>query len=185
MNSWTWKQKLLLYAAPVLLVVVAANQRYLVSDENLTSWIGGGFGMFATYPTETRRMSITLVTPDKSEFRILPAQLDDRVHLQGRMSRIEREAISHPSPARLRELARELAAADWIAVAEPGGKTSRLIPGLSRDFLGNRADTVPFPVSAVRVEVWKYVPDFQSRRVTHSRVAGVTEEAGSADDARR
>jgi len=180
MASLALRQRLLLCTAPVLLTVVAVTQRYLAHTTHVTSWAGGGFGMFATLPTENRRMSITLVTPDGAEMRLLPRQVADRVRLQGRMPRIEHEILAMPSQRQLETLARELADAEWIALRVPLGNTTRILPGLSQDFIGNRAETVPFPVKEVRVEVWDYDLNSQARKLDRFEVMTATAKAGDA-----
>ena len=63
---------------PLLLLLVAAFQIYLVHTANLTPWKGGGFGMFSTTDGNTNRSLRILVTgPQRSEYLILKGNLED------------------------------------------------------------------------------------------------------------
>jgi hypothetical protein len=181
MSSSEIKRRLLLNAAPLLLVVVACGQRYLAYAYGLTSWHGGGFGMFATIPaTETRKLTVTLIAPDGSDVRIPPLLVESRIPLRGRMTRIQRETLAFPAESRLRALAEELANAEWIGVRQTIGTTSVVFPQVSTDYTGNRAETTPFPLAAVTVTVWEYDLDSAARRLVRRELISVTAQARGA-----
>jgi hypothetical protein len=90
---------------PALLLVLGANQIFLAKTQHLSPWLGGGFGMFAS--TEDRRHRHLHLIEERPgvvrELRI-PESLHDRV----------RRALAHPTDWRLREVAREVAAASKL-----------------------------------------------------------------------
>ena len=63
---------------PILLLIVAAFQIYLVRTAHLTPWKGGGFGMFSTTDGNANRSLRILVTgPQRSEYLVLKGNLED------------------------------------------------------------------------------------------------------------
>jgi hypothetical protein len=85
---------------PALLLAVALNQIWLAFRADLTPWCGGGFGMFSTNDSRgARHLHAYGLSPGLRIELAVPIELAERV--QG--------AVTLPSDARLRALARDLA----------------------------------------------------------------------------
>jgi hypothetical protein len=73
----------LVWLPPILLAVVACAQIALTRTTLLSSWKGGGFGMFATLDGgQHRSMRIVVFSPDRSEELDVPLSLE---HLAARI----------------------------------------------------------------------------------------------------
>jgi hypothetical protein len=84
-----------------LLVVVALHQLGATVYGDLTPWLGGGFGMFATLDTPGNRViSAHLLEPDFRREIVIPESLSDAAE----------RARAFPTRRRLTELAGRLAA---------------------------------------------------------------------------
>jgi hypothetical protein len=92
----------------VLLVAVACSQLWLAHAEGLSPWLGGGFGMFSTTDTWSRRhLHAWALSPGvRREVEIPPE-----------VARLVRRVLALPTPTHLRALARALAE---IAEGEAG-----------------------------------------------------------------
>ena len=64
--------KLVLWAAPGLLLLIAANQYRLAYTRNLSPWKGGGFGMFSTVDSLGARRGAYFGTVDGKEYELRP-----------------------------------------------------------------------------------------------------------------
>jgi hypothetical protein len=175
MNSVAIK-RVLLFAAPAILLIVACVQRYVASASNLTSWHGAGFGMFATLPPfETRKMSTILVTPDGKEIWVPSYQVEARIPLGGWMPQIHREILAWPSESRIGALARELAESDWVAVPQVVDGQPKLVPQRKQDYTGDPRSVAPFPLSSVRIEIWEYDLDSPGKQLVRNKLISVAE----------
>jgi hypothetical protein len=86
--------------APLLLVGVAASQVALTRTTLLSSWKGGGFGMFAALDgSQHRWIRVIVMAPERSEELAVPASLDELA------ARIQ----LYPAERWLNELARSMA----------------------------------------------------------------------------
>src|SRR5688572_24368318 len=84
-------------AAPVLLVVVALAQRFLMQEHRLDPWKCGGFGMFSgTSLRALRQLTVTLVPADGNEYRFPPAVLSSRIPLGGDIRKIRARVLTMP-----------------------------------------------------------------------------------------
>jgi hypothetical protein len=64
--------------APLLLVVVAATQIILTRTTLLSSWKGGGFGMFAALDgSQHRWITVVVAAPDRTEELTIPRSLGE------------------------------------------------------------------------------------------------------------
>lgn len=105
------------YASPCLLVVVALVQRYLMHNEHLDPWKGGGFGMFSAASSRNlRQMTVTLVTDDGEEVRFPPSTVASRIPLNGDMRWFRHRLLTMPYDSLVRDLAGRLAAGEWLVV---------------------------------------------------------------------
>ncbi|MCP5057859.1 MAG: hypothetical protein GY937_14230 [bacterium] len=91
------------WIAPGLLVAVACSQIVLAHTADLSPWLGGGFGMFATLDSRgERHLAIFAESPGLLHELDLPSELEHRA-----------EAVrALPTRTRLLALAREVAAAE-------------------------------------------------------------------------
>jgi hypothetical protein len=98
------------FAAPALLVLVALTQLTLVHTTDLSPWLGGGFGMFATIESRSERHFVAYAeTPGLLRELTIPPALED-----------EAERVrAWPTEARLRGLARKLLAFEERAGVPP------------------------------------------------------------------
>ena len=98
--------RVLEYTVPVLLAALALTQLYLGTQQWLTPWKGGGFGMFSTVDSSGgRSLRVYLVTEDGEEIPTrAPRWFKKR----------RRQARSFPADFRLRSMVDEMAAAKWI-----------------------------------------------------------------------
>jgi hypothetical protein len=80
----------------LLLVAVALSQHWLVRHEQLSPWLGGGFGMFASTDVWARRhLHAVAISPGARRDLAVPRALREEL----------RKALGMPSEARLRALA--------------------------------------------------------------------------------
>ena len=99
-------QNLRLYIAPALLVVVAVHHLALARLHHLNPWKGGGFAMFSSIDSPGLRVVSAFLVDDG---RDVPVRLPAGDLLEPRLSKLR----TLPSPGRLDELARALAARSW------------------------------------------------------------------------
>jgi hypothetical protein len=108
-------QGLGLLVIPVLILpVVALNQARMHADSGLSSWRGGGFGMFATVDRDYyRAFQVTVRSKDGTELKLDWSVVEN--YLNGDVDRKETysDARSLPSPERLAAVAELLATRTW------------------------------------------------------------------------
>src|SRR5262245_55806147 len=109
------KNRLLLAAAPLVLVIVAIQQLYLAHTEHLTPWKGGGFGMFSTVDSRAARFLRIYVSTADGEVPVeVPRQLQS----------FASEIRSIPTRDRVTQLAYALAQTTWVPTT-PGAQLQR------------------------------------------------------------
>ena len=97
-------QKIQLWVIPLLLIVVAGRQIILVHTVGLSSWHGGGFGMFASIDRDERRLVKLHMTDCRGEqiIQVLTPEMTD----------LTEQAWKHlttvPKTSLLRSLGRQL-----------------------------------------------------------------------------
>jgi hypothetical protein len=151
-------QQLRLFAAPLLLILVACIQIYRAHAYHQSPWKGGGFGMFASTDAPSARfLRCYLATPAGDVAVTVPPELKSPA----------RHARTVPTDTNLAAVAQVLADATWI----PEGSSSRRLrirrPG-DRD---TGSEVVP---SAARVEVWRRRFQCALARMAAERLAVVT-----------
>ncbi len=88
-------------AAPALLVAVATGQIALALSADLTAWLGGGFGMFATVDSRSERHLVLYVdSPGLVREVFVPEDLEERA------ARVR----ALPTPTRMLALGEEILA---------------------------------------------------------------------------
>lgn len=135
------------YAAPLLLVAVAALQIHLAHAHRLSPWKGGGFGMFATVDVAGLRYIRAYLLTQEGEVPI----------------RVRRDGARIRGPARLASIA---------ATMPTAARLDALADALLRD--RQYADPESIDFSAVRVEVWRIAFDARERLVHGHKLAEVT-----------
>jgi hypothetical protein len=141
-----------------LLCVVALHHAYRVSQEGLTPWKGGGFGMFSTVDSQAERFVRLSVTTEAGETLAVP--IPDEYRRQ-----VDRARLLPWAPATA-ALAADLLGQAWVRSERPlpGGPLSstrvRLATG---DAL---ADGQPVRVAAMRIEIYTVSYDPTSHRVS-------------------
>lgn len=200
------KQRSWLAVIPVgILLAVASSQVVLTHAIALTSWKGGGFGMFSTVDSRGARfLRVYLVRKgDDGRNYEIPVAIP---HKGERLRRLVTQARTAPGyEESLERLARGLIATEWqeyegdaarqawrtanIAFAakavdtrDDGLETKPEAPTLPDHFVvaaGELPATAGTPrvlrIGAVRVEAWRYEYDVESRRCKAKRVASYTQ----------
>ena len=172
------------YIAPAALVAVALTQFYLAHAHGLTPWKGGGFGMFSTVDSPSARFLRCYISLPEGE---VPAPIpsgNDRAILRLR---------AMPSNHALREAAKDIARRPWVPYEyekrEPGELNCKpplpavcyaAPPGCPqsskpryRALLDEEPPPPPsviIPVSAVRLELWRYRFDIATKRMVSERL---------------
>lgn len=174
------RQRLLIYFVPVLLLVVAAGQSYLVETQNLTQWEGGGFGMFSTVDKrQARFVRCYLLTPAGEVLVKTPAYADEYLLMLQAM----------PTQARAARLAESLAGQSWVPISFnspwPAPDTATAVQvdatGMQLPLYRFRHPAEPKPtpaetvdVEAVRVEVLRYRFDTHDPKLTTETIVSAT-----------
>ena len=97
----------MLWAIPVIAITVAARQLYLSTTDDLSTWKGGGMGMFAGSELNTRYAKIYLTFPDGRRQPLLRITTKQEV--------LKDQALNYPSERNLRALAKSIKATTWWA----------------------------------------------------------------------
>jgi len=160
------RQFVLFALIPLIACAVAARQLYLSKTGTLSTWKGGGMGMFASADsTETRFLRVWMGPPGGEEVLIRGlTNLQRKISSEGRW---------YPSRARFEPLARSLKTSKFVGgskpspfmKADPTGKkfspTGRATFFLSAT--GPRPSTDPLGWG-VRIEYWRLRYDPATRR---------------------
>ena len=109
----------------ILLLAGAINHFVLVQTGNLSPWLGGGFGMFAsTDVAHSRLLVVTAVNENGDEYT---------VPLKGRLKKLKRRARGLPGRSQLEVLARKT----WEKLER------------------KPVDETGSPLASLRIEVWR------------------------------
>jgi len=117
--------KILGWLPCILLLAGAINHFVLVQTGNLSPWLGGGFGMFASTDVGPSRLLVVTAVQENGD--------EDTVSLKGRLKTLKRRARDLPGRSQLEVLARET----W--------------ENLER----KPVYTTGSPLASLRIEVWK------------------------------
>ncbi|SET35046.1 hypothetical protein SAMN05216326_12211 [Nitrosomonas marina] len=97
--------KVLLWVTPLIAILVVVNQFYRVHSFDLSTWQGGGFGMFSSVDTiDSRFFKVYLHVGHET----IPVQLKDEFNVPATIARAE------PTAENLENLARQIYQANWI-----------------------------------------------------------------------
>jgi hypothetical protein len=97
----------MLCAIPVIALSVAARQLYLSKTEDLSTWKGGGMGMFAGSENTTRYAKIYLTFVDGRRQPLL--------RLTQAQEELKKQALNYPNERNMRALAQSIKATTWWA----------------------------------------------------------------------
>ena len=97
----------MLCAIPAIALTVATRQLYLSITNDLSTWKGGGMGMFAGSESTTRYAKIYLAFPDGRRQPLL--------RITAKQEELKRQALNYPSERNLRILAQAIKATTWWA----------------------------------------------------------------------
>jgi hypothetical protein len=97
----------MLCAVPLLALAVAARQLYLSTTDDLSTWKGGGMGMFAGSENTTRYAKIYLTFPDGRRQPLL--------RITETQEKLKGQALNYPNERNMLALARSIKATKWWA----------------------------------------------------------------------
>lgn len=142
------RQFVIWFLAPALLVAVAGVHSYLAATKHQTPWEGGGFGMFSTVDKrQARFVRASVITPRDTV----------RVSLPGHLHTYVERLRARPTQTRTESLAQYLADATWIEAPSDSTRGTSTSPSSYRFLPAHETSERPrVPVTAARVEVWRY-----------------------------
>lgn len=191
--SWRMPRSLAISLASILLIVVACRQFYLTQVHDLTPWLGGGFGMFASVDRIDHRVTRAYLLTNKGELPIEIPTLDSGIRLQmkagivpesdrmpgfeplNQLRKLEMKARAMPTEERLAATAKALAKWDG---------TQKLLRTSLQDEANDPAQDLMIDSEAnsawqgVRVEVWRFEFDASERELSARRLAEHTLTGG-------
>lgn len=153
--------KALLWFTPLIVLLVLVNQFYRVEMHGLSTWQGGGFGMFSSVDSiNTRFFKIYL----QIDGAMVPVKVEDDFSGLITMSRAE------PTQENLQQLAMQIYEANWV---QSGNfKFDASAEGNYRPVLEIRRyeslDSLPeqrVNIDGVRLEIWKTQFDSATNKV--------------------
>ena len=109
----------------ILLLAGAINHFILVQTGNLSPWLGGGFGMFASTDVGPSRLLVVTAVKENGDEYTVP--------LNGKLKKLKYRARGLPGRRQLEELAR----ATWDKLQK------------------RPVDETESPLASLRIEVWK------------------------------
>ncbi len=125
----------------LLLLAGASNHFILVQTENLSPWLGGGFGMFASTDVGASRLLVITATNENGDEYTVP--------LKGRLKKLKYRARGLPAKSQLEVLAR----ATWKKLEK------------------KPIDESGSPLTSLRIEVWKTHYHATSLRPEQTQIA--------------
>jgi hypothetical protein len=150
----------MLCAIPAIALAVAARQLYLSTTDDLSTWKGGGMGMFASSENTTRYAKVYLIFPDGSRQPLL--------RLTVKQEELRGQALNFPNDRNLRALARSVKATTWWAsttrvplnLYDKDGQKVEDGSGQLYDLYPAHARTSSEPAEwSVEIEYWKAAYD--------------------------
>ena len=100
-------QWVMLWAIPAIAITVAARQVYLSSTDDLSTWKGGGMGMFAGSENNTRYAKIYMTFADGRRQPLL--------RITETQEKLKGQVVNYPNERNLRTLAKSIKATKWWA----------------------------------------------------------------------
>jgi hypothetical protein len=154
----------MLCAIPAIALAVAARQLYLSTTDDLSTWKGGGMGMFAGSETNTRYAKVYLTFPNGSRQPLL--------RLTDKQEELKAQVLFYPSERNLRTLANSIKATTWWAsttriplnVFGADGQKARDGSEQLYDLYAAHPRTASEPAEfGVEIEYWKATYDPQTK----------------------
>lgn len=105
------RDRVLAWALPVILIVVATNQILWAHTRDLTPWKGGGFGMFASVDLLSYRPLQAVFVTDKGTY---PIDIHDFREGSDRARRAYTNARGLPDDRRMSQLVEVMLEGQWI-----------------------------------------------------------------------
>ena len=162
----------MLCAVPAIALTVAARQLYLSTTDDLSTWKGGGMGMFAGSETTTRYAKIYLTFPDGRRQPLL--------RITDKQEELKKQALNYPNERNLGALANSIRATTWwastthipINVFGEDGQKVRDGTGQLYDLYPAHARTASEPAAewVVEIEYWKATYDPKTAEYTGALV---------------
>jgi hypothetical protein len=147
----------MLCAIPLIAILIAARQLYLHTTEDLSTWKGGGMGMFAAADnTISRYAKVYLLFPD--------GQRQPLLRLTGSQEEFKQQALWFPSERNFRSLADSIKATTWWAstdrvplnIFDENGQKAQQGSASVYDLYPAHARTPSEPLNwGVEIEYWK------------------------------
>jgi hypothetical protein len=106
----TGKDWILICCVPVIAIAVAVRQAYFNVYYELSTWKGGGMGMFADVDLSSRFMKIYVELPSGQRHPISS--------LTGHQQRLQSEALCYPIEAHFRALAASIRKTNWVSAEQ-------------------------------------------------------------------
>jgi hypothetical protein len=167
----------MLCAVPAIALAVSARQIYLSKTENLSTWKGGGMGMFAAADnTLGRFVRIYVLTPDGQRLPLL--------RLTPSQEQLVQKGLWFPSERNFGALADSIKATNWFAANEeiPLAVFNENGQRVNVDFSVRLRELRPAPPRAqseqlkfgVEVEYWEAVYDIKGGDLRAARAKTFT-----------
>jgi hypothetical protein len=172
MNLSRIARGIMLGIIPAIAVLVAARQFYLQKSADLSTWKGGGMGMFASADSVlTRFAKVYLLLPT--------GQRQPLLRFTAEQERLIRQALLYPTESNFRLVADSIKATTWWAstdrvplnVFDENGQRVRDGAENYHDLYPARARTASDPLNwGVEIEYWKSSYDLGTDQLT-TRIA--------------
>jgi hypothetical protein len=169
---------------PLIAILIAGRQLYLHAREDLSTWKGGGMGMFADTDNLTRYLKIYLILGGDRREPLL--------HITQAQGQLEQRALRYPSESNFRALSDAIRATAWWAgkeqiplnVFDSTGQKIRdgteqyldLYPDHSRtaseqadidiEYWKAKHDPNPLALTGIAIEYWKASYDPKTMELT-------------------
>ena len=119
----TGKNWILIACVPFIAIAVAVRQAYFNAYYELSTWKGGGMGMFADVDVISRFMKIYVELPNGQRHPIS--------NLTGHQQRLQSDVLYYPTESNFRALAASIRKTNWVG-------PDRLTPGYVVNAKGER-----------------------------------------------
>ena len=162
---------IMLCAVPAIALAVAARQLYLSTTDDLSTWKGGGMGMFAGSELNTRYAKIYLMFPDGHRQPLL--------RLTDKQEELKAQALNYPNDRNLQALAESIKATTWWAsttrvpfnVFDENGEKVRDGTEQLYDLYAAHPRTASEPAQfGVEIEYWKGTYDLKTKEYVSALV---------------
>ncbi len=146
------RDRVLAWALPVVLIVVALNQITWAHTRDLTPWKGGGFGMFASVDLLTYRPLLADFVTDEGRF---PIDVHDFRDASDRASKLYTNARGLPDERRMSQFVQLMYEAEW-AVTDGVAEFSAWLDDPADGPVLRDTDELTEPqVTGMELEIWR------------------------------